>query len=223
MEEDHAKFYEAIKAGVKEEADKIELNSANLLALTTRLRQATADPGILTSQDIISTKIERAVELVEQLVDQGEKVVVMSIFKDPVYKLAKLLDKYNPLVNTGDIPDLTVSQNIEKFQTDPEAKIFLATAAKCGTGITLNAASQMICIDIPWTDALFQQMTDRIHRLDNTNSAFITVLACRDTIDQRVLDIVETKKQISDFVIDNVQNALADSLKAEMTAIIKSL
>ena len=223
MEEAHAKFYEAIKAGVKEEADKIELNSANLLALTTRLRQATADPSILTSQDIISTKIERAVEIVEQLVEQGEKVVVMSIFKDPVYKLAKLLDKYNPLVNTGDIPDLTVSQNIEKFQTDPEAKIFLATAAKCGTGITLNAASQMICIDIPWTDALFQQMTDRIHRLDNTNSAFITVLACRDTIDQRVLDIVETKKQISDFVIDNVQNALADSLKAEMTVIIKSL
>lgn len=223
MEEDHAKFYEAIKQGVKEEADKIELNSGNLLALTTRLRQATADPAILTTNPVTATKLERCYELVEELVEQGEKVVVMSIFKDPIYKLEKLLVKFKPLVNTGDIPDLTVSQNIEKFQTDSESKVFLATAAKCGTGITLNSASHMICIDIPWTDALFQQMTDRIHRLDNKSSAFVTVLVCRGTIDQRVLDIVESKKQISDFVVDNVQNELANSLKAEMTKIIREL
>lgn len=223
MNEDHANFYEAVKDGIKEEVDKIELNSSNLLALTTRLRQATADPGILTTQDILSTKIERCVELTEELVEQGEKVVIMSTFKDPVYKLGKLLEKYNPLINTGDIPDLAVSNNIEKFQSDPAAKVFIATSAKCGTGITLNAASHMICLDQPWTDALFQQMTDRIHRLDNTNSAFITVLVCRDTIDQRVLQIVESKKELSDFIIDDADNALANSLKAEMTKIIKSL
>lgn len=223
MNEDHAKFYEAVKEGIKEEADKIKLNSSNLLSLTTRLRQATADPSILTTQDILSTKLERCVELVEELVDQGEKVVVMSTFKDPVYKLGKLLEKYSPLICTGDIPDLKVSQNIDKFQKDPEAKVFLATSAKCGTGITLNAASHLICIDQPWTDALFQQITDRIHRLDNTTSAFITVLACKGTIDERVLHIVESKKEISDYVIDDIQNSLSTSLKSEMLAIIKSL
>ncbi len=223
MEKDHAEFYEAIKRGVKEEADKVELNSANLLALTTRLRQATAYPGILTTQEVTATKIERCAQLVEELVSQGEKVVVMSTFKDPIYRLAKMLDKYNPLVNTGDIPDLTVSENIERFQTKPNFKVFLATSAKCGTGITLNAASHMICLDIPWTDALFQQMTDRIHRLDNKTSAFVTVLACRDTIDQRVLDIVESKKQLSDFVVDDIQNDLAASLKAEMTKIVRDI
>ena len=223
MEEDHAKFYDAIKAGVREEADKIELNSANLLALTTRLRQATADPAILTSNPVSATKLERCRELVEELVGQGEKVVVMSVFKDPIYKLESMLSEFRPLVNTGDVADLTVNRNIERFQSDPEAKVFLATAAKCGTGITLNAASHMICLDIPWTDALFQQMTDRIHRLDNKSTAFVTVLACRGTIDQRVLDIVESKKQISDFVVDGKQNELAQSLKSEMAKIIREL
>lgn len=213
MEDDHAKFYEAIKRGVKEEADKVELNSANLLALTTRLRQATADPAILTSNEVSATKLERCAELVEELVSQGEKAVVMSVFKDPVYRLAKLLERHKPLVSTGDVPDIEVANNVERFQTDPDAKVFLATAAKCGTGITLNAASHMICVDIPWTDALFQQMTDRIHRLDNKSPAFVTVLACKGTIDQRVLEIVESKRDLSDFVVDGKPNRLSEEMR----------
>lgn len=67
MDDEHRKFYDAIKDGVKAEADKIELNSNNLLALATRLRQASVCPGILTSQKVNSTKIARAVELIQDL------------------------------------------------------------------------------------------------------------------------------------------------------------
>ena len=73
-DDDQRKFYEAIKEGVKEEADKIELKSANLLALTTRLRQATTCPGLLTTQKISSCKVDRCVELIQELTSQGEKV-----------------------------------------------------------------------------------------------------------------------------------------------------
>ena len=149
MSDDHKKFYDAIVDGVKDEADKINLNANNLLALTTRLRQATACPGILTSQPIISTKIERAAEIAQELLDQNEKVVIMSIFKEPVYQLAKMLEQYDPLLGTGDIQDATVSENISKFQNDPGQKLFICTHSKCGTGVTLNAASYMICLDTP--------------------------------------------------------------------------
>ena len=147
MSDQHKKFYEAIKKGVKEEADKISLNSSNLLALTTRLRQATACPSILTTQEIVSSKVERCCELVDDLIEQGQKVVVMSIFKEPVHQLAKLLAKYNPTVNTGDVPDAIVSKNVDDFQNNPDSKLFIGTMAKCGTGLTLNAASYMICLD----------------------------------------------------------------------------
>ena len=84
MNDKHRKFYENVKDGIKEECDKIELNANNILALTTRLRQATSCPSILTSEEIMSTKIERCLDLVEEIVSQGDKVVIMSTFKEPL-------------------------------------------------------------------------------------------------------------------------------------------
>lgn len=223
MSDEHRKFYDAVKEGIKEEADKIELNANNLLALTTRLRQATASPSILTTNNIESSKIERAVEIAEELIEQGEKVVIFSTFKEPVYRIAKLLEKYNPLLGTGDLKDQEVFENVQKFQNDPISKVFIGTHSKCGTGITLNSASYMICLDQPFTDASFSQSTDRIWRVTNKRPAFITVLTCQNTIDERVRQIVETKKDLSDYVVDGKENSLSAQLKDELLSIIKAL
>jgi SNF2 family DNA or RNA helicase len=225
MSTEHRKFYDAIVDGVKEEADKIHLNSSNLLALTTRLRQATADPSILTTQNIVSSKVERAVEIATDLLEQGEKVVIFSVFKQPCYQIAKMLKQYKPLLGTGDYSDQDVQNRMVQFQEDASTKLFIGTHAKMGTGFTLNAASYMICIDQPYTDASFSQSTDRIWRITNTRPAFVTVLTCNDTIDERVREIVETKKDLADFVVDDIQNELAvsDALTDELRKIITSL
>lgn len=203
MDDKHEKFYEAVKDGVKEQCDKIDLNPANVLALTTRLRQATSCPSILTSESITSSKIQRAVELTEDIIASGDKVVIMSTFKEPLNELYNILREYNPLIGSGDIPDDVVSKNVDLFQTDPKYKVFLGTTAKCGTGITLNAASYMICIDTPWTAALQEQVEDRINRITNTKSVTIYRLICQGTIDEAVENIIETKQAISDFIVDN--------------------
>ena len=223
MSDAHRKFYEAVKEGVKEEADRVELKSGNLLALTTRLRQATACPAILTTQDILSSKLERCVEIVEDLVSQGEKVVILSTFKEPVYQLAKLLEKYKPLVATGDVDDQVAFSRMDQFQNDPISKVFIGTHGKCGTGFTLNAASYMICIDTPYTYSSFSQSTDRIWRVTNTRPAFITVLTCKDSIDERVAAIVENKKELADFLVDGKENSISSGLKDELMKIIKEL
>ena len=219
-DDDQRKFYEAIKEGVKEEADKIELKSANLLALTTRLRQATACPSLLTTQNISSCKVDRCVELIQELTSQGEKVVVLSTFKETLNELAAKLDQFRFSVNTGDTPDAIVASNVSRFQEDPREQVFTGTFGKVGTGWTLNAASYMICLDTPYTDAMFSQATDRIWRVNNTRPAFITVLQCADTIDERVWEIIETKKELGEYLVDGVEfssaanNKLDDALRA---------
>jgi SNF2 family DNA or RNA helicase len=223
MSDAHRKFYEAVKEGVKEEADRVELKSGNLLALTTRLRQATACPAILTTQDIMSSKIERCIEIVEDLVAQGEKVVILSTFKEPVYQLAKLLEKYQPLVATGDVDDQIAFDRMYQFQNDPTLKVFMGTHGKCGTGFTLNAASYMICLDTPYTHSSFSQSTDRIWRVTNTRPAFITVLTCGDSIDERVAEIVENKKELADFLVDGKENSISVGLSNELRKIITEL
>lgn len=223
--DDQRKFYEAIKEGVKEEADKIELKSANLLALTTRLRQATACPSILTTQNISSCKIDRCVELVQELTSQGEKVVVLSVFKETINELATKLDQFRFSINTGDVPDTVVADNVTRFQDNPDEQVFIGTWGKVGTGWTLNAASYLICLDTPYTAAMFDQGTDRIWRVNNTRPAFITVLICNDTIDERVQQIIETKKELGDYLVDGKEFSTANSTKLddELRDIIRSL
>ena len=224
-DESQRKFYEAIKEGVKEEADKIELKSANLLALTTRLRQATACPSLLTTQNISSCKVDRCVELIQELTSQGEKVVVLSVFKETLNDLAAKLDQFRFSINTGDVPDAVVADNVSRFQDDPREQVFIGTWGKVGTGWTLNAASYLICIDTPYTAAMFDQGTDRIWRVNNDRPAFITVLICGDTIDERVQEIIERKKELGEYLVDGVEfsGQLNSKLDDELRAIIRDL
>ena len=209
----------------KEEADKIELKSANLLALTTRLRQATACPGLLTTQKVESIKVNRCVEYIEELTSQGEKVVVLSVFKETLNDLAAKLGQFRFSVNTGDTSDAIVASNVQRFQEDPNEQVFIGTWGKVGTGWTLNAASYLICIDTPYTSAMFDQGTDRIWRVNNDRPAFITVLLCGDTIDERVQQIIETKKELGEYLVDGIEFSNQNSTKIddELRAIIRDL
>jgi SNF2 family DNA or RNA helicase len=225
LEDDQRKFYEAIKEGVKEEADKIELKSANLLALTTRLRQATACPALLTTQNICSAKVERCVELINELTSQGEKVVVLSVFKETLNELASKLGQFRYSINTGDTPDAVVGNNVDRFQNDPNEQVFAGTWGKVGTGWTLNTASYLICLDTPYTAAMFDQGTDRVWRVNNERPAFITVLECKDTIDERVQAIIEKKKELGEYLVDGVEfsGPINSKLDDELRAIIRDL
>lgn len=206
MEDSHKTFYNEVKNGVKEECDKIDLKSNNALALITRLRQATSCPNMLTSKNIKSSKIERCLDLVNEITSNGDKVVIFSNFKEPIYLLETLLKEYKPLVGTGDMKDEEVSKNVDKFQNSDENKVFLGTIQKMGTGITLTRASYMIMIDQPWTEALYQQACDRIYRIGSEKPVFIYNLICEGTIDEVVAKIIDKKQAISEFIVDDRQD-----------------
>jgi SNF2 family DNA or RNA helicase len=225
MEEEQQKFYEAIKEGVKEEADKIDLKAGNLLALTTRLRQATACPSVLTTQVIDSVKVERAFEYIQEITSQGEKVVVFSVFKEPLHQLAAKLGEFRYSLNTGDVDDATVMSNVTRFQEDPNEQVFLGSCSKMGVGYTLNSSMYLIFIDTPYTYALFEQCFQRVHRVSNTRPAFIKVLVCSETIDERVQQIIESKRELGAYLVDGVESneQLSSSLEAELRDIISNL
>lgn len=224
MEDDQQKFYEAIKEGVKEEADKIELKAGNLLALTTRLRQATACPSVLTTQTIESIKVTRAFEYIQEITSQGEKVVVFSMFKEPLHQLAAKLEGFRYSLNTGEVADDVAFANMTRFQEDSKEQVFLGTFGKCGTGFTLNSSMYLVCIDTPYTFSLFEQGYQRVHRISNTRPAFIKVLVCSDTIDERVQQIVEIKKELGEYLVDGIEMQNTDSrLVDELRDIIKNL
>jgi SNF2 family DNA or RNA helicase len=65
----------------------------------------------------------------------------------------------------------------------------------------------MLMIDTPWTYSQFSQSCDRIYRITSDQNVYIRVLACAETIDERVIEIIDTKKDLSDYLVDGVENA----------------
>lgn len=207
-------FYENLINGILEEVDKVEIDTASTLSMMIRLRQALACPSALTTESINSVKIDRAADLVEQMVSNNEKVVIFSTFKETLNILSEKLKDYNPLLCTGDIKDTIISENIDRFQNDSNYKVILCTSAKMGTGITLNAATNAIFIDTPYTAAQCIQCEDRIHRVTNKYPVFIYYLWVNNTVDMRVKEIVEDKSMLSDYIIDDkINNNLIDKLR----------
>ena len=210
MDSTQQKFYEDMMNGIVDDIDKVKINTTNLLGMITRLRQATSAPSVLSSSEIIPTKIERAIDLIEEIISGGEKVVVFSYFKEPLYILQDKLKQYKPLIGTGDLDDKQVSDNIDKFQNDPEYRVFLGTVQKVGTGQTLTAATYMIHLDTSWTWADFDQACDRIWRIGSERPVIIYNLICNGTIDERVWNLLNRKKNISDYMIDGKVNDLEE-------------
>lgn len=204
MNDDQDKFYNNILHGVISECDKADLSRMTLLSSIARLRQVTSYPQMLTSEKISSAKIDRTLDLVDQIVSSGNKVVIFSTFKEPANYLASIIP--NSVLVTGDINEADSNSAIERFQNDPSCKVFIGTWQKCGTGLTLTSASYMIFLDTPYTDGVFQQACDRIYRIGTKDPVFIYNLICKNTVDERVLKIVNNKRYLSDYVVDDIKN-----------------
>lgn len=204
MNDAHRKFYDDIVNGVKDNVDKVNLNTTSIRAMIIRLRQATACPSVLTTQNIMSSKVERAVDIAEQLLTSGEKVVIFSTFKETCNELSKLLSEFKPLILNGDTDKSIIDDSVVKFQSDENYKLMIATWQCMGTGHSLHQqCSYAIFIDTPWTYADYLQCQDRIHRIGSTKPVFIYNLVCEDTIDEKVVEIVSRKEAIGDYLVDD--------------------
>lgn len=188
--------------------DNIDLivDSPNPLAQLIRLRQATGYTGILSSSIKESAKMDRIEEDVDEIVENEDKVIILSNWTDMTDELqARLSKKYKVLSITGTTvhSGMQVEDIKYKFQNDPEYKILIGTTGKMGTGHTLTAANWVLFLDEPWTMADKQQGADRISRTGQTKTMYFRTYITKDTIDERVNRIVENKGNMADYVIDN--------------------
>lgn len=213
MDSSQEKFYNDLQNGIVVDADRVNIKTSTMLGMVTRLRQAATCPSVLSTAKIKNSKAERCVELVDEITSNGEKVVIFSTFKEPLYNLCTLLKDYKPLMCTGDQKDSDVEKFKDMFQEDDEHMVLLATAEKMGTGQTLTRASYGIFLDSTWTDALETQAEDRIWRIGSNKSVIIYKLIAKGTIDERIQEILTRKRALSDYVVDNKVTNEVEELK----------
>lgn len=192
------KLYRDVTNQIIEDIDRIML-LPNPLTELIRLRQVTSNPNILSSKNITNVKYDRIVDILESTTD---KVIIFSNWTkviNPLYiKLSSL--GYNPALVTGESKDPILEMN--KFQSDNTCKVILGTTPALGTGYTLTAANTVIFIDEPWSKAIKDQAEDRCHRIGTKGTVNIITLICKDTIDERIHQIIKDKGELSDRIVD---------------------
>ena len=141
-------------------------------------------------------------QLIESVIDAGEKVLVFSSFIEPLDKLKEhFKDKAVMITGTTDVKDR--EEVVRRFQEDPTVQVFLGGFRSAGVGITLTAASNFLAIDFPWNPADYQQSIDRLHRPGQmAKGVNIYQLFAMGTIDEDLRQMLEEKQQIFDQVID---------------------
>lgn len=199
MSPKQSKIYREVKAEIQENIDMVK-KAINPLAEMIRLRQATGYTGILSSEIQESAKLDRLEELLDELVSNGNKAIVFSNWTSITNPTFERLKRFNPAIITGETTNRVAEQ--DKFMNDPACKIIIGTTGAMGTGLTLTAANTVIFLDEPWTKATKEQAEDRAHRIGTKENVNIITLICKNTIDERVHEIVEEKGAISDLLID---------------------
>lgn len=186
-------------------------NDLNPMVRFLRLRQVNGSPELVDHDLRIDStylkynaKLVKLLELLEEIHERGEKTVIFSNWVEPLRTLFKFLSsKYKVCCFTGTMSEAERQKHKRVFMNNPEYTVMIGTIGALGTTHTLTAANNIIFYDEPWTYADKLQAEDRCHRISAKKSVNVYTLISKDTIDERVHDIVYSKKDTSDYLVDN--------------------
>lgn len=196
------KIYNDVKNCIMMQLDKI-LMSPNPLTELLRLRQATGATSLLSSTVNESAKLDRLEDLVEEIAAEDKKAIVFSNWEQMTILARQRLSNYNPAyIAGGEIKDVDIDKEKRKFQEEPSCKVIIGTTSKLGTGHTLTAASTVIFLDSPWNRANKEQAEDRAHRIGTQGTVNVITLVCKNTIDERIEEIINHKGEMADMLVD---------------------
>lgn len=204
------RLYERTAMGLIRQQEEI-VKSLNPLSKFLRLRQVNGNPELvepncdITDSGYLSknAKLQRLLELLEEIHERNEKVVIFSNWVESLRTLYRFVSKkYKTCCFTGTMKEADRQKHKEVFINNPSYTVMMGTFGALGTTHTLTVARNEIMYDEPWNPSDKVQAEDRIYRIGTTGSVNIYTLITRDTVDDRVHDILYTKSGISEFIVD---------------------
>ncbi|MBN3993878.1 MAG: DEAD/DEAH box helicase [Nostoc sp. NMS2] len=165
-------------------------------------------------------KVEAARAITEELLEQGQQVVIFTEFVESAKAIAS---KLGGLLLTGDTKPEERQGLVDQFQSG-ENKVFVGTIKAGGLGLTLTAASNVILVDRAWSPGDCEQAEDRAHRLGQENAVFATWLQLSE-IDKAIDSLLTQKQQRIELVLKGKRKTLqgiqsAKDLAKELLAIL---
>lgn len=205
-----AKLYDQVIQDMIMHKDEI-VSAVNPMVKFLKLRQVNGNPelvdntlGINNDYLAKNSKMVRLLDLVDTILSNGEKVVIFSNWVESLRTIYKFLAKdHKVCCFTGTMKPEDREAQKQKFIEDSECKILIGTVGSLGTSHTLTVANNVIFYDLPWNPATIEQAEDRCHRTGTTSTVNIYYIISKDTVDEKVYDIIMQKDGVSKYIVDN--------------------
>lgn len=208
-------LYMKVLRDTKEEMDSIiategfSKSRMKVLQLLMKLRQICIDPSVMfdnyTGERI---KIDQLINIVEENISNGHKILIFSSFKRVLDNVLDEFKRHNisSYMIDGSVKSKDRMNMVEAFNND-DTNCFLITLKSGGTGLNLVGADTVIHLDIWWNPQVENQATDRAHRIGQTKNVNVIKIVTKGTIEERILELQEKKKILSDNLIEGKQNS----------------
>lgn len=180
-----------------------EKSAVEVLAELTRLRQIALDPALVfENYKGGAEKLGAIMELVDEAMEAGRKVLIFSQFTSYLDVLSAELDRrgIGHFAITGATPKRERVRLVRQFNND-ETPVFLVSLKAGGTGLNLTGASVVVHADPWWNAAATDQATDRAHRIGQNREVDVYKVVAKGTIEERIVALQEAKRDLADSVI----------------------
>ncbi|MFN4314163.1 MAG: SNF2-related protein [Chitinophagaceae bacterium] len=221
MEDEQRKIYDAYRNDFRDkilgtiQEQGIQRSQLTILQGLMKLRQICDSPAILNEEEKFENHSIKLEEIGRELTENisNHKALIFSQFLGMLALIKTKLDelgvKYEYFDGSTTAPDR--EKAIQRFQNDDSVRVFLISLKAGGVGLNLTAADYVYIVDPWWNPAVEQQAIDRTHRIGQTKNIFAYRMICKDTIEDKILQLQEKKR------------ALAKDLIADDTSFVKSL
>jgi len=170
----------------------------------------------------LSGKTELLLELLESIVDSGEKVLIFTQFSE----MGKLLERFieerfgeKPMFLHGGCNVNQRQQMVDRFQNNRADKIFLLSLKAAGTGLNLTSASHVIHYDLWWNPAVENQATDRAYRIGQKKNVMVHRIITKNTFEERIDEMIQKKKHLADMTVATGENWIGKLSNKELREI----
>jgi SNF2-related domain/SNF2 Helicase protein/Helicase conserved C-terminal domain len=191
-----------------------------VLASLMRLKQICNHPsqwlgdGLWSEAD--SGKLARLREITEVIEAKQEKVLIFTQFREMTMPLAAFLEsvfRRPGLVLHGETAVGKRQSLVRQFQEDERVPFFVLSLKAGGAGLNLTAASHVVHFDRWWNPAVENQATDRAFRIGQTKNVLVHKFICRGTVEERIDQLIDSKRQLSQDLLEGGGEALLTELK----------
>jgi superfamily II DNA or RNA helicase len=228
LEPEQRKLYDELREHYRRsllaKVEAVGLGRAKIQVLEAllRLRQAACHPGLIDPKRAkeSSAKLDVLIPQLQETIESGHKVLVFSQFTSLLSIVKDRLkgEAVEYIYLDGRTRDRAAL--VERFQTDPACRLFLISLKAGGVGLNLTAAEYVFLLDPWWNPAVEAQAIDRSHRIGQTKPVFAYRLIARDTVEEKVLALQQSKRELADAILGGDGRLLADLKREDLELLL---